>query len=276
MAHWLWESQNDSDRTRVRVADGLYSLGAAALLWGAWEIAVAIGLLDGVLFPPPSRFVRYAIDEGFQLGIGADRSGILISALLSIARVAAGMGAAIAAGLAIGLLAAAFRPFSRLILPLLRLLAPISPVAWVPLGIVLFGIGNTAAVFIVFLGTVFVFAIAVLAAIENRDRYLIRTAVTLGASGSVLWTRVIGPAALPELLAALRLSFFGGWTAVLAAEMVGLRSGLGAMIMIGRESFNPNLILVGMTMVAICGVAIDGALRYVQRRFFWWSAWWVR
>jgi NitT/TauT family transport system permease protein len=275
MSDWLWAFGKETERKRF-LDEGLYSLIAVGLLVVAWESSVRLGLLDGVLFPPPSRFIPYAWNEGLQLGIGSDQAGLLTSVSVSILRVAAGLSAAVVVGLTLGVLVALVRPLAKVIVPLLRLFAPISPVAWIPMGIVLFGIGNAAAVFIVFLGTVFVFAIAVIAAIEHRDRLLIRTAATLGARGSALWTRVIIPAALPDLMTALRLNFFAGWMAVLAAEMVGLRTGLGAMIMVGRESFNTNLILIGMCAVAICGWAIDSVLRYLQQRFFWWSAWWVR
>ena len=136
-------------------------------------------------------------------------------------------------------------------MPIVRGLAPIAPIAWIPLGIVLFGIGNPTAIFVVFMGVFFILTISTVAAVGGVDQRLIKTARSFGASKTQVWTRVIFPAVLPQVFTMLRINFFAAWMAVLAAEMVGLKNGLGMMIILGREMFNTNLILLGMCMVGI-------------------------
>jgi NitT/TauT family transport system permease protein len=158
-------------------------------------------------------------------------------------------------------------------MPLIRFAAPIAPIAWLPLGILLFGIGDKTAVFIVFMGTVFILTIATVAAVQNVDQDLLNVAASLGANRRQQWRYVILPAILPQVFTFVRINFFAAWMAVLAAEMVGIRNGLGAMIMIGRESANFNLILIGMFFIGACGWLIDSGLALIQRKLFWWRAW---
>ena len=87
-----------------------------------------------------------------------------------------------------------------------------------------------------------------------------------------MWTRVIFPAVLPQVFTMLRINFFAAWMAVLAAEMVGLKNGLGMMIILGREMFNTKLILLGMCMVGVTGYVVDTLLVQIQRKILWWQA----
>ena len=135
----------------------------------------------------------------------------------------------------------------------------------------LFGIGNPTAVFVVFMGVYFILTISTVAAVNTVDRRLIKTARSYGASNAQLWTRVIFPCVLPQVFTMLRINFFAAWMAVLAAEMVGLKNGLGMMIILGREMFNTRLILLGMCMVGITGYLVDVLLVQIQRRILWWQ-----
>jgi NitT/TauT family transport system permease protein len=173
--------------------------------------------------------------------------------------------------LGLGVLVSMSRLLNRILYPIVQLLAPIAPIAWIPLGIILFGIGNNTAYFIVFMGTVFVLAIATVAAIQGVNPSLVKTAATLGANYKQQWLYVIIPSVIPQVFTLLRLNLIAAWMAVLAAEMVGLRDGLGAIIMIGRESSNPNLILIGMCLIGISGFIIDSLLLFIQNKFLWWN-----
>jgi NitT/TauT family transport system permease protein len=247
-------------RPRARALDSAAGRGVGAVLaaaapWAAvvlvWELAARRGWLSTVLFPPPTMSVQWSI---------------LASCLRVIVGLALGFGAA----LVVGVLVSMSRVASRLALPLVRGLAPIAPIAWIPLGIVLFGLGNPTAVFIVFVGVFFTLTIATVAAVASVDPRLVKTARTLGAPPAQIWLRVIFPAIVPQVFTMLRLNFFGAWMGVLAAEMVGLRNGLGALIIMGREMFNANLILLGMALIGASGYAVDSLLVLVQRRVLWW------
>jgi NitT/TauT family transport system permease protein len=192
---------------------------------------------------------------------------IVASALRVLAGLALGFVAAIAAGILIS----ASRTVSDMLMPIVRGLAPIAPIAWIPLGIVLFGIGNPTAIFVVFMGVFFILTISTVAAVGGVDQKLIKTAKSFGATKFQVWTRVIFPAVLPQVFTMLRINFFAAWMAVLAAEMVGLKNGLGMMIILGREMFNTNLILLGMCMVGVTGYLVDVLLVQIQRRILWWE-----
>jgi NitT/TauT family transport system permease protein len=247
----------------------------AAVPWmvviAVWEWAAAAGWSGTVLFPPPSQFIRYAVESDFRVGFGGDAMTIPFAIVASALRVLAGLAIGFAAAIASGILISASRIVSDALLPIVRGLAPIAPIAWIPLGIVLFGIGNPTAVFVVFMGVYFILTISTVAAVGSVDSRLIKTARSYGASRTQVWTRVIFPAVLPQVFTMLRINFFAAWMAVLAAEMVGLKNGLGMMIILGREMFNTKLILLGMCMVGATGYFVDALLVQIQRKILWWQ-----
>jgi NitT/TauT family transport system permease protein len=236
-----------------------------------WEIAAANGWSGAVLFPPPSAFLRYAIESDFRVGFGGDAMPIPVAIVVSALRVLVGLAIGFAAAIMTGILISVSGPIADMVMPLIRGLAPIAPIAWIPLGIVLFGIGNPTAVFVVFMGVYFILTISTVAAVGAVDQRLIKTARSFGASKTQVWTRVICPAVLPQVFTMLRINFFAAWMAVLAAEMVGVKNGLGMMIILGREMFNTKLILLGMCMVGATGYLVDALLVQIQRKILWWQ-----
>jgi NitT/TauT family transport system permease protein len=241
------------------------------ILIAVWEFAAARGWSGSVLFPPPSSFLHYAIENDFRIGFGRDSMTVPMAILASVYRVLVGLAFGFVAAIAAGILISASRTVSDMLLPIVRGLAPIAPIAWIPLGIILFGIGNPTAIFVVFMGVFFILTISTVAAVGGVDQKLIKTAKSFGASKFQVWTRVIFPAVLPQVFTMLRINFFAAWMAVLAAEMVGLKNGLGMMIILGREMFNTNLILLGMCMVGATGYLVDVLLVQIQRRILWWE-----
>jgi NitT/TauT family transport system permease protein len=236
-----------------------------------WEAAAAGGWSGSVLFPPPSAFISYAIESDFRVGFGGDAMTIPFAIVASALRVLAGLAIGFVAAIVTGILISTSRTVSDMVLPIIRGLAPIAPIAWIPLGIVLFGIGNPTAVFVVFMGIYFILTISTVAAVQSVDPRLIKTARSFGASKAQVWTRVIFPSVLPQVFIMLRINFFAAWMAVLAAEMVGLKNGLGMMIILGREMFNTKLILLGMCMVGATGYLVDALLVQIQRKILWWQ-----
>jgi NitT/TauT family transport system permease protein len=242
-----------------------------AVIIAVWEWAAAAGWSGSVLFPPPSAFLSYAIESDFRIGFGAEAMTIPWAIVASALRVLAGLAIGFAAAIVTGILISTSKTVSDLVLPVVRGLAPIAPIAWIPLGIVLFGIGNPTAVFVVFMGIYFILTISTVAAVKAVDERLIKTARSYGASKRQVWMRVIFPSVLPQVFIMLRINFFAAWMAVLAAEMVGLKNGLGMMIILGREMFNTKLILLGMCMVGATGYFVDALLVQIQRKILWWQ-----
>jgi NitT/TauT family transport system permease protein len=250
------------------VAGALLALSAGIL---AWEGAALAGLIDLSLFPPPSRIWTYLQASGFDVGIGFERSSIFETVFASVVRVVLGLVIAFVAAMVLGIAMMMFAPARIAIDPFLRLLAPIAPIAWVPFGLALFGVGNTAAVFLVFLAVIFVLTLGIVTTIENMPEEFRQIARTFGASKTQTWGLIIMPYILPRAFILLRANFFGAWMAVLSAEMVGLKNGLGAMIMVGRESANMQLVFLGMILIGLTGAMFDLLMRWIQVKFLWWA-----
>ena len=191
----------------------------------------------------------------------------MISSLL---RVMGGMTISFFAAVVTGLLMGISPTVKMLFLPLLRLMAPIAPIAWIPMAIVVFGINNFTALFIVFMGVYFTLTIATLAEIDRLPPEYHTIARNLGASAWQRWVFVIFPAVLPGVFGLLRINFIAAWMAVLVAEMIGLRDGLGTIIMMGRNLFNSQLIMFGMLVIGMCGFIIDVILKMIGKHVFWW------
>lgn len=247
---------------------GLASLTVLILLW---EISAKIEWQYSRIFPPPSQFILDIAENNFKIGLWSQAASIPASIISSFFRVFT--------GLIIGFICALFAWvflntsiwIKRFFMPIIELLAPIAPIAWIPLALVLLGIGNQTAIFIVFMWVFFTLTIATVKAIETVPEHLINVAKTLWASQYDLWIRVIIPFILPQVFTILRLNFIAAWMAVLAAEMTGLRDGLGAIIMNGRNLFDNNLILLGMSLIGVSWFFIDFLLKYIQQKFFWWD-----
>ncbi len=249
----------------------LLSLASIGLLVFLWEWLYRSDIINLFYFPPPSQFITFLFEENFNLGLGPERQNIFVSIVASSLRVLIGLIFSFSLGLLIGMGIWSIPLVNSMMMPIVRLFAPIAPIAWIPLALAIFGIGNVSAVFLVFMGTFFILVIATIGALNSIDRNLINVAKTLGADSSQIWRHVIVPSIIPNVFTILRINFIGAWMAVLAAEMVGLRDGLGAIILIGRESSNPDLILVGMTLIGIVGFIFDAFLIKIQKRIFWWS-----
>ncbi|MBE9061380.1 ABC transporter permease [cf. Phormidesmis sp. LEGE 11477] len=258
LSHWL-----------LPIGCGLLSCG---LFIGVWEIVGrdSANAITQVL-PPPSQFLPVLLESDFKVGLGAQSATIYQSVAVTLIRVSVGMAIAFVGSILCGLLISLSKWSELFILPLLGLIAPIAPIAWVPLALVVFGVSNLTAIFIVFMGVFFTLTIATVAEIKRVPENLLMTAQNLGGSSFNRWRWVIVPAVLPGVFTLLRLNFIAAWMAVLAAEMTGLRDGLGTVVMTGRNLFNSDLILLGICIIGITGFTVDRLLLMIQRRFFWWQ-----
>jgi NitT/TauT family transport system permease protein len=198
-------------------------------------------------------------------------SGRLIAqAVASLVRVFAGFLLAATVALPAGVMIGLSPILERYVNLTLQVLRPLSPPAWIPLAILWFGIGNTPAIFIIFIGTVFTLLIGMTAATKGLDRRLMWAAFTLGASRQQVFRFVIFPALVPAILTQLRVGLGLAWMSVIAAEMVAVRLGLGYMMIEGRNLFRVEDVLVGMATVGILGQALDTVLSGLERRLLRW------
>lgn len=254
----------------------ILSLGLFAGLWeGAW----AFGWADPLLLPPPHIFLRNFADQAqFFVSsdvIGEDSSAGAFQALAmtivaSSLRVIAGLLLGFACSVTLGLLIRYFRVLGNLTLPTITLLAPISPIAWLPVAIFIFGIGNPPAIFMVFISLFFVMTLSTISQIDTVSRTYLNVGAIMGASRRQLFLHVIVPAILPSLFMVLRMNLFGAWMVVLVAEATGVGSGLGQIVMLARNTFNSSLTFFTMTLIGVTGFLFDVALRQIQRRILFW------
>lgn len=278
--------ESKEERQRKSVTSWLERFTVNAIWWivsvglfvGIWELLAAFRLINTLLLPPPHEFIAEILNQEQFLApqVGAERTGANFVALTAIVatlrRVLSGLTLGFVAALIFGGLASYFKVFGKLTLPVVTLLAPIAPVAWIPLAILTFGIGDGAAIFVVFIGIFFILSLATVNSINDVDQVYINTARVLGASRRQVMRHIILPAIIPNLFVILRMNLFGAWMAVLAAEMVGVNTGLGAIVMVGRQMFNPKLMFLGMAMIGLVGYLLDVGFAQVQKRVLWWKS----
>jgi ABC-type nitrate/sulfonate/bicarbonate transport system permease component len=155
--------------------------------------------------------------------------------------------------------------------PLIEVLRPVPPLAWIPLSILWFGIGDVQNQFIIFLGMFFPILLNTFTGVKNIEQNLVRAARCLGASEARILRRVVLRAALPQIITGVRVGLGVGWMALVAAELVGANSGLGFMINDARTLLRTDIVIVGMITIGMVGLVIDRSIRIAGRRFMPWS-----
>ena len=253
-------------------------IASIALFGGLWEFAWAMGWAPQLLLPPPHIFLQdFSRQAQFfdTSTIGQNQAApvvaVLTTILATVLRVLAGLALGFVASLVTGVLICQFRAVRGLVLPSLTLLAPISPIAWLPVAVFLFGIGNGPAVFMVFVGVYFVMTLATISQINGVSATYLNVARTMGASRRQTLFQVVLPSILPGLLQTLRLNLFAAWMVVLLAEAVGVGSGLGQVVMLARNTFNASLVFFAMTLIGLTGYVLDLLFRQLQKRLLWWQ-----
>jgi NitT/TauT family transport system permease protein len=235
----------------------LAPLGLIALLVALWWAAVATS--RSLIFPTPGQVVL-GIGELIQQGL------LLKHVLASLFRVALGylLAAALAIpfGILIGWFSGAYMAFN----PLIQLLRPISPIAWIPLAILWFGVGDSSPIFLVFISSFFPMVVATTAGVHTIEKQYLRAAQNFGVRGLKLWRLVIFLAALPQIIVGMRVSLGVAWLVIVAAEMISLNSGLGFLIIDSRNAGNRyDLVVAGMAIIGVIGLLLDNLMRRLER-----------
>ncbi len=260
-----------------------WTILSISLFAGIWELCWAFGWADPKLLPPPHIFLgnlaeqgkffntatRWQVGQAMNAGPSAFES-VMITVGATTARVFVGLAMASVLAIGMGVLIRYYHFFDKLVLPTITLLSPVSPIAWLPVAIFLFGIGNAPAIFMVVVALFFHMVLATVAQIDGVSPNFINVARTMGASKRQIYGRVIVPAILPGMLQVLRLNLFGAWMVVLVAESTGVGYGMGQVIMLARNTFNPSLVFFTIAVIGVLGFAFDWLLRQAQRRILYW------
>jgi NitT/TauT family transport system permease protein len=227
------------------------------LLLLAWDGAVRIS--GTVLFPSPM--------EAFQ-GIGEliEKGVLLKYVVASLFRVTWGFTLAVLVGVPFGLLLGWFKLAHQAFNPFIQVLRPISPIAWIPVAILWFGVSDAAPVFLIFLASVFPITVSASAAVQNMQSVYLRAARNFGLTRMQLFRRVILPAALPQILTGIRIALGIAWLVVVAAEMIAVNSGLGFLIIDSRNAGKRyDLVVAGMMLIGVTGLVLDLLVRQLEK-----------
>jgi taurine transport system permease protein len=234
----------------VRLGPPLIWVASIGVFVLAWHISTASGAISSVFLPTP----RQVIAQARELLASGE---LLQSVLVSSERVFAGFVLAGVVAVPLGVIMAVWWPAKAIAEPFISLLRPLPSITWIPLTILWLGIGEQQKIAIVFLGSWIYILFYTLASVQRVDPVLIRAARNLGAGDIAVMVQVILPAALPGIIAGLKITLAISWSCVLSAELVAAQSGLGALIWQGKDWGNLPLVLVGMVAISITVLIAD-------------------
>ena len=189
----------------------------------------------------------------------------------SLRRVLVGYTVAAVSGIVVGLSMGTSRYAEAIIKPLFELIRPIPPIAWIPLVILWFGVGELPKYAIIFIGSFTNITLNAYTEAQRVDPTLIGCARMLGTSDRDIFLRVILPSSLPQIFAGMQVALSTAWMAVLAAEMVGAQEGCGWIILRGSDTINIPLVLVGMVVIGVVGLVLATLMRAAERRLCSWN-----
>lgn len=227
------------------------------LLGVLWELALRIWRVP--LLPRPGE-VALALGELVHRGV------LWNHIIASLFRVTWGFLLAAAVALPLGFLLGWNRYAGRALGPFVQVVRPISPLAWIPLAILWFGVGDVSALFILFIAAAPPLTLAAASAVRGVPAVYVQAGQNFGLNTRQLFLRVLLPAALPELLSGMRLTLGISWLVVVAAEMIAVNSGLGYLIIDSRNAGNRyDLVVAGMVQIGLIGWALDRAMAHGAR-----------
>jgi NitT/TauT family transport system permease protein len=227
-----------------------------AILIAMWWLVIV--MTHSAIFPTPWQVVtgtlELARDGTLWSDIGASLMRVGVGFLLAVS-------IAVPLGLWMGWIKGAFSTLN----PIFQILRPISPIAWIPIAILWFGVGDASPIFLIFMSSVFPMVVQTTAGVHTIERRYLRAAENFGVSRYTLFSRVIIPAVLPQIIVGMRIGLGVAWLVVVAAEMIALRSGLGYLIIDSRNAGNRyDLVIGGMVIIGLIGLSLDGAMRLME------------
>jgi NitT/TauT family transport system permease protein len=234
-----------------------------ALLIAFWEIAPRVGLVDKTFLPPFSDVIK-ALTDLAQSGQLSEH----ISA--SVGRALKGFVVAVVVAVPLGIVIGWYRPVAQLLNPVLELFRNTAALALLPVFVLILGIGETSKVALVIYACMFPILLNTISGVRTVDPLLIKSARSLGLSSFRLFQKVILPASLPTIFTGIRLSAAASILVLIAAEMVGARSGLGYLIMASQLNFQIPQMYAGIVTIALVGLIFNTVLVLIERRFSRW------
>ena len=236
--------------------------GTLAAFVGVWYLAA--GSYPPEQFPGPQQVTLALLEL-------AEDGTLWANTWISLARFVSGYLLAVVVAMPLGLLLGRFAPIQRALDPLIQVLRPISPIAWFPLAVLWFGIGNAPAIYIIFLSAFFPVLLTTISAVRSIPAVYLKVATNFGARPAMTFLRVLVPAAFPGIMVGLHIAVGTAWIHLVAGEMLGAQSGLGYMIIDARNFLRTDVIIAGMLVVGVLGLTIYQGMRALERHIgrFW-------
>jgi len=230
-----------------------------ALVLITWQVVSSLGIWEYYLFPSPLAVVQGIAETALNgvlwkhIGISLFRffTGYLVAAVIAVP---------------LGLIAGWYRRLWLALDPLVQVLRPISPIAWMPLIALWFGIGNLPAIVIIFLAAFYPMLLSTVAAVNNVDPVYLKVARNFGTSQRDILRKIVVPAAFPYIMMGMHIALGTAWVFLVAGEMMGVRSGLGFLIVDARNSLRTELVLAGMLIIGILGLTLDRLIGYLEKQ----------
>lgn len=227
------------------------------VLLAVWQLAVL--LHPHQLLPGPWK-------TGQGIADLVNHGLIVKYTVASLFRVTWGFFLAVVIAIPLGLVIGWYRRAEMALNPILQIIRPISPLAWIPIAILWFGVGDLAAVFLIFIGCFLPLLLAVINAVQSVPAVYVNAGRNFGLGSVALMRRVLYPAIVPRLMTGLRITLGVAWLVVVAAEMIAVNSGLGFLIVDARNAGNRyDLVLAGMVIIGVVGLLLDTGVRSLER-----------
>lgn len=232
---------------------------SVAILILIWQLLFMVSSFDAALFPSP-KMALDALIEMIQNG------KLFENIKTSMFRFAAGYIISVAVAVVLGLILGRLPKVFQYINPAVQLLRPISPTAWMPFIVLLFGIGDMPAVVIIFIAAFFPVLLSTVGAVANIDPIYLKVAKNFGIKQPELTWKVILPAAFPQIANGIHLALGTAWIFLVAGEMVGAQSGLGYQIIDARNNIRADILLATIFVIGVIGILLDGLLKLIEKQ----------
>lgn len=246
----------------------LISLLTAVFLAFLWWLVTYAGLVKPLFLPSPATVGEKLVEVSTT---GFNDYTLFEHALQSLIRVFGAFGAACLTAIPIGVGMGVNRFMRGIFDPPIEFYRPIPPLAYLPLMIIWFGIGETSKILLIFLGIFAPLALSARAGVRSATIEQIHVAYSFGASKAQVLRHVILKAALPEILTGMRISIGFGWTVLVAAEMVAAQSGLGFMVLSASEYLNTGVVILGIIIIGVIAYIFDLFMRFLERKLVPWK-----
>jgi sulfonate transport system permease protein len=229
-----------------------------------WKIASDTGIINQNIFASPKSVISILKE---MLENGKYEKNVLAS----LQRVAEGYLIGAVLGFLLGTFIGLYKNVNRAFVAVIGILRPIPPIALIPFFILWLGIGETAKITVIAIGSFWPVLLNTMQGIQEADKKLLEVADVFGKSKLTMFVKIVLPSAVPAIFTGLRLGISQAWTCVVTAEMIAASAGVGFMIQYARELSQPDLLFLGIITIGVIGVVIDLLMLFLQKKIVYWK-----